>query len=155
VIRTFFSVNGGVNRMSQHDSTTGQLVRKHLALILLPAFFSACAAMEANQAVETEQLLAAAGFQIKLAQSPAQLAHVKTLTQHKLVPHEKDGGVYYVYADATTCKCVYWGNEASYQRYQQLAVQREIADDQRMAAQMNENAAMNWGMWGAGPWWVY
>ncbi len=117
--------------------------------------FVGCASMEANEAIKTESLLAAANFQIKLADTPEQRAQLQTLTQHKLVPHEKDGGVYYVYADATTCKCVYWGNEASYQRYQQFAVQQQIADEQRMAAQMNENAAMNWGMWGAGPWWAY
>ena len=111
--------------------------------------------MEASEARQTEQLLAAAGFKVKLADAPDKLAHAQTLTQHKLVPHEKDGQVYYVYADATTCKCVYWGNEDAYQRYQQLAVQQEIADEQRMAAQMNENAAMNWGMWGPGPWWAY
>ncbi len=111
--------------------------------------------MEADRAKSTEQLLAASGFQVKLADTPDKLAHIQTLTQHQLVPHQKDGEVYYVYADATTCRCVYWGNEASYQRYQQLAVQREIADEQRMTAQMNENAAMNWGMWGPGPWWVY
>ncbi len=126
-----------------------------LALLLPALLLPGCAAMEASRAMDTEQLLAASGFQVKLADTPDKLAHVQTLTQHKLVPHEKDGGVYYVYADATTCKCVYWGNAESYQRYQQLAVQKEIADEQRMAAQMNENAAMNWGMWGPGPWWAY
>ncbi|MFM8443003.1 MAG: hypothetical protein ACKN9W_06620 [Methylococcus sp.] len=125
------------------------------ASLLGAALLSACAAMEASKAVDTEQLLAAAGFQVKLGDAPDKLAHIQSLTQHKLVPHEKDGTNYYVYADATTCKCLYWGNEQSYQRYQQLAVQKEIADEQRMAAQMNENAAMNWGMWGPGPWWVY
>jgi hypothetical protein len=116
---------------------------------------TACAAMEASKTRDTEQLLAAAGFQIKLADTPDTLAHTQTLTQHQLVPHEKDGAVYYVWADVTTCKCIYWGNEQAYQRYQQMAVQKEIADEQRMAAQMNQNAAMNWGMWGAGPWYAY
>ena len=146
--------------MSRHPTSTrppaiGVRAGLRKTWVLLPGLLAACAAMEANQAMETEQLLAAAGFQVKLADTPDKLAHAQTLTQHKLVPHQKDGSVYYVYADATTCKCVYWGNEESYQRYQQLAFQREIADEQRMAAQMNENAAMNWGMWGAGPWWVY
>ena len=132
----------------------GALTRM-LILSLLLGTLAACASMEASEARDTEQVLAAAGFKIKLGDTPEQLAHIQSLTQHKLVPHEKDGGVYYVYADATTCKCLYWGNEAAYQRYQQLALQRQMADDQRMAAQMNENAAMNWGMWGMGPWWVY
>lgn len=111
--------------------------------------------MEASSARKTEQTLAAAGFRIKLGDTPDQMAHIQTLTQHQLVPHEKDGTVYYVYADATTCQCLYWGNEESYQRYQQLALQQQIADEQQSAAMMNQNAAMNWGMWGMGPWMMY
>ena len=126
-----------------------------LGVLLVVSGLAACASMEASKAVQAEQLMAASGFQMKLADTPEKLAHLKTLTQHKLVPHEKDNALVYVYADATTCQCVYWGNEASYQQYQKLAVQEQIADEQRMAAQMNENAAMNWGMWGMGPWWVY
>lgn len=131
------------------------LPRRRALGFCLAGLLAGCAAMEAEQARSTEQLLAAAGFKIKLADTPEKLAHVKTLTQHKLVPHDNNGQVVYVYADATTCQCVYAGSEEAYQRYQQLALQKKIADDQRMAAEMNEDAAMNWGMWGPGPWWVY
>lgn len=133
-----------------HARTAGPAVLFACAVSL-----AGCASMEASETAQTENMLAAANFRIKLADTPEKMAHLKTLTQHKLVPHEKDGQVYYVYADATTCQCVYWGDEAAYQRYQQFAVQQQIADEQRMAAQMNQNAAMNWGMWGPGPWWAY
>ena len=133
-----------------HVRTAGPAV-----LLACTVFLAGCASMEASETAQTENMLAAANFRIKLADTPEKMAHLKTLTQHKLVPHEKDGQVYYVYADATTCQCVYWGDEAAYQRYQQFAVQQQIADEQRMAAQMNQNAAMNWGMWGPGPWWAY
>jgi hypothetical protein len=126
-----------------------------LAFAMLGGLCSSCATMEADRARDTEQLLAAAGFKVKPADTPDKLAHVKSLTQHKLVPHEKDGTVYYVYADATTCRCVYWGPEEAYQRYQRLATQQRIAEDQRMAAEMNEDAAMNWELWGPGYWWAY
>jgi len=126
-----------------------------LVVAMLAGLGSSCATMEADRARDTEQLLAAAGFKVRPADTPEQLAHVKTLTQHKLVPHEKNGTVYYVYADATTCRCVYWGPEEAYQRYQRLAAQQRIAEDQRMAAEMNEDAAMNWELWGPGYWWAY
>lgn len=119
------------------------------------ASLAACATIEASRAEDTEQLLAAAGFRMKPADTPEKLAHVQSLTQHKLVPHSNDGAILYVYADATTCRCVYAGSEEAYQRYQQLALQRQMAADQRIAAEMNEDAAMNWGMWGTGPWWLY
>ena len=109
----------------------------------------------AEKAQKTEQTLAASGFQVKLGTTPEQLAHIQAQTQMQLVPHEKDGSIYYVYADAQNCRCLYWGNEQAYQRYQQFALEKEIADEQRQAAAMNQSASMNWGMWGAGPWWYY
>lgn len=109
----------------------------------------------AEKAQKTEQTLAASGFQIKLGTTPEQLAHIQSQTQMQLIPHEKDGNIYYVYADAQNCRCLYWGNEQAYQRYQQFALEKEIADEQRQAASMNQSASMNWGMWGGGPWWYY
>lgn len=126
-----------------------------ILIFALSQLLSGCAAMEASKARDTESLLAAAGFRIKLADTPEKQAHTQELAQHQLVAHPKDGAVYYVYADATTCHCVYWGNEDAYQRYQQLAVQKQIADEQQSAAMMNQSAAMNWGMWGMGPWYYY
>ena len=79
---------------------------------------------------------------------------MQTLTQRKIISHQRGGKVYYVYADALACKCMYIGNEAAYQRYQQLLVERQIAAQQRLAAEMNMDAAINWGMWGPwDPWW--
>lgn len=117
-------------------------------IIVAVLMLHGCAALDASKAKDTEQLLSAAGFHLQLADTPEKMAHVSELTQHKLVPHEKDGAIIYVYADATSCRCVYAGDEAAYQRYQLLAIQTNIADEQRVAAQTNENAAMNWGMWG-------
>ena len=109
----------------------------------------------AARAIETERLLAAAGFQMKLADTPEKVAHLETLTQRQLVPHQRDGKIYYVYADANYCKCVYVGTEEAYQQYQKLAFQKKIAAQQLQAAEMNQDAAMNWntwGPWGPGPW---
>jgi len=58
----------------------------------------------------------------------------------------------YVYADAKYCNCVYAGDEAAYQRYQKLALEKQTAEDQLIAVQMNEDAAMDWEAWGARPW---
>ena len=107
-----------------------------------------CKMIEKRNARDTEQLLSAAGFKMKLADTPEKTAHLETLTQRKLVPHEQDDETYYVYADDLECQCVYVGNEKAYQEYQKLAVKQEIADEQAMAASMNEGAAMNWGLWG-------
>ena len=115
--------------------------------------FSGCAAIQNQNAMDTERVLAAAGFQMRMADTPEKLTHLKTLTQRNLVAHTYQDKLYYIYADAAYCQCIYVGNEKAYQRYQNLAIKKQIADDQRMAAQMNENASMNWGLWGPwGPW---
>jgi hypothetical protein len=106
--------------------------------------------MEAQQTKDTEQLLAAAGFKMKLADTPSKMAHLKTLTQHKIMPHQKDGTVYYIYADATTCQCFYWGRDKSYQSFMQLQEQQNIADDDRMTAEMNEQEYIDWNTMGYG-----
>jgi hypothetical protein len=118
-------------------------------LVALAVALAGCAAIQKNETDQTEQTLAAAGFQMQPADSPARMAHLQTLTQHKLVPHDKDGEMFYVYADASDCKCIYTGDEAAYQAYQKMAVDERIADDQRMAAEMNEDD-MDWGLWGGG-----
>ncbi len=131
-------------------SSVGGTVRFTAILAILGIILAGCAALQNQQAIETERLLAAAGFQMRFADTPEKLQHLKTLTQRKLTPHQRDDKVYYVYADATSCQCLYVGTEKAYQRYQDLALQKEITEEQRVAAEMNEDAAMDWGMWG--PW---
>jgi hypothetical protein len=61
----------------------------------------------------------------------------------------RDGQPQYVYADPQTCKCFYVGDEQRYQKFQELSLQKKIADEQLSAARANWEASMNW--WG-GPW---
>ncbi len=106
-----------------------------------------------GQVIQTERLLAAAGFQMRLANTPEREAHLAKMTQRQLVPEMQDGSLRYVYADAKYCKCVYVGTEKAYQRYERYALKQRISDQRLAAAQMNEDASMNWGMWGPwGPW---
>jgi hypothetical protein len=100
--------------------------------------------------VTTEQLLAAAGFQKKVADSPAKLAHLETLTPaRKLVVHQRDGQLYYVYADPETCKCLYVGTAAQYQ----LALANRLERDQLVAMQQHpDDDAVIWTLWAPWPW---
>ena len=134
-----------------NNSTINWRPLKGVSIIaILSGFLMSCAAITAQNAEDKEQLLAAAGFKMQLADTPEKLAHLKTLTQQKIVTHEKDGKNYYVYADATTCQCLYIGQDSNYQNFQQLQIQKNIAQEQQMSAEMNDDGAMNWGMWGPG-----
>jgi hypothetical protein len=117
-----------------------------MTVIGMMVLLAGCAAIEREDAEQTEQTLAAAGFQIKLADTPEKMAHLQTLTQHELVMHPADGAVRYIYADARFCQCLYAGDEQAYDAYQRLVQERRIAE-------MNEDAAMNWSLWG--PWGPY
>jgi hypothetical protein len=106
---------------------------------------ASCQAVENQEAQSTEQVLAAAGFQMKEATTPQQLANLEAMTQRKIVIHDQNGQPRYIYADAEGCKCVYVGGGKNYDAFQRLSVNQEIAQD-------NLDAPMEWGMWG--PWLV-
>jgi hypothetical protein len=96
----------------------------------------------------TELLLAGAGFQKKIADTPEKLAHLGTLTPaRRLVAHRRDGQLYYVYADPVMCKCLYVGTPAQYQR----VLEKRLANEQLVAQQelLNEDAVI-WALWA--PW---
>ncbi len=98
--------------------------------------------------VQTEQLLAAAGFDQKLADTPEKLAHLQTLTPaRKLVAQERDGHLYYVYADPDLCKCLYVGTAAQYEQ----AREKQLANDEVVAVQDNLSVPIFWGPWGDWP----
>jgi uncharacterized protein YdbL (DUF1318 family) len=122
-----------------------------VVLVALVVVATGCAAIRKGDVDTQEQLLSASGFQMKLADTPQKLAHLQTMTSQKLVPHTKDGKLYYVYADPEFCKCLFVGNEPAYQKYQQLALQQKLSQERLNAAAMNEEAAMTRGMWG--PYW--
>ena len=117
------------------------MIKKIIAIMTAGILLTGCAAIEKSNAMDTERLLAASGFKMKLANTPEKLANITAMTQRTVVPHDKNGTVYYAYADAEFCKCIYLGTEQNYQQYEKIAVERNIA-------QMNENAAVNWNAWG-------
>jgi len=118
------------------------MLNKMIAMTFTGFLITGCATIEKSDSMDTERLLAASGFKMKFANTPEKLANITAMTQRTVVPHDKNGTLYYAYADAEFCKCMYLGTEKNYQQYEKIAVERNIA-------QMNEDAAMNWGAWGA------
>jgi hypothetical protein len=96
-----------------------------------------------------EQLLSASGFKQIYPTTPAQQARLKNMPQKQVFMISKGPKVYYVYADATGCGCLYAGNQQNYQNFQNLLTQSQIAAEQYRAAQMAE---WDWGTWGGGMW---
>jgi hypothetical protein len=108
-----------------------------IALLALPG----CATIQRSNATDKERELAAAGFQMKYADTQNRLLEIEGLPQRKLTRAPDGNELRFVYADANYCKCLFVGTEQAYDRYQELAVEKEIADE-------HLEASMNWGAWG-------
>jgi len=118
-----------------------------LISVCLMLALAGCAMNRNQKAVEMKRLLAASGFKMRVADTESKLAQLRELPQRKLVAQTWDGKVTYVYVDASNCKCAYVGDEEAYKSFQDLALQRQISEEDRRAAERNEPAGMDWGGW--------
>ena len=122
------------------------LAASFLAAVLLA--LSGCAALHAQGAVNTEDLLAAAGFQKRQADSADQARNLASMPPFRLVVRGMGRDVAYTYADPVNCRCLYIGGPREYVKYQRLATERDMAEGDLWA----ENDGMDWGLWGGGSW---
>ena len=126
----------------------------HLSPIL--AALAACLAAAAcatpqQQAVDRENMLSAAGFAVLPANTPERAASLRDLPPNKVVQRIRGGSVRYVYADPLVCACLYVGDQVAFGSYQQVVLQRRLADEQALTAQLNQGA-WDEGPWGGGFW---
>ena len=127
----------------------------NLILILLAAatglVVGGCAEMGSGNTIS---LLSAAGFRARTPETPKQQQLYAALPPYHVERATVKGkGAFYVYKDEKA-GVAYVGREQEYQRYQQLAIQQQIAQDQYMAAQMQADAAWGWyGAWGPRAFW--
>ena len=119
----------------------------NLISVFLMLALAGCAMNRNQKAVEMERLLKASGFKMKTADTASKLAQLKELPQRKLVAQNWGGKVRYVYADASICKCAYVGDEEAYKTFQDLALERQISDEDRRAAERDNPADMDGGGW--------
>ena len=106
-----------------------------------------------QQVTGKEDLLSAAGFIPKPANTPQLVAQLNHLPPHKFVQTTHNGQPIWLYADPTICSCLYAGNAHAYDTYRHEVFEKHLANEQEETAQMNADAAMDWGMWG--PWAPY
>lgn len=117
-----------------------KVLLKGCLVLILGLALAGCATMNRETAQEMETQLEASGFKMQRADTAEKMDHLLTLPQHKISKHKKDNAVYYTYADATYCKCLYMGDEAAYQEY--LDISRAPSQDY-----VHEKSPMNWDTW--------
>jgi hypothetical protein len=111
------------------------MTRQLVLAVIAAVSVTGCAALQAQDARATEQLLVQAGFQAKAADTPEKTAQLQRLTPGKIIRREQDGQASYIYVDPSVCKCVYAGTEQQYQEYRKLVRQRVIADETKVVTE--------------------
>jgi hypothetical protein len=101
--------------------------------------------------MRTEHLLSEAGFNIVPATTPELQARLKAIPAYKVTMVQRDGKAYFVYPDVTQ-NVLYVGQNAQYQRYQQLREQHQVGQAPLNAAEVNADWGA-WGTWGGEGWW--
>lgn len=132
-------------------------MKSTLVLVGVILVVSGCGYMQRQKAKQTEPMLSAAGFKMKLADTPEKLAKIQAMPQLKLKPLKRGGKLYFAYADAEGCKCMYLGDQAAYQRYQNLLLDQRVAQESEETAAMDQDAAIIdedavWESWGFDVW---
>ncbi len=99
-----------------------------------------------QQVSHREDLLAAAGFEVRPADSPHRVAAMKRLPPDKFVMKVVNGNPVYLYADPLDCNCVYFGTQQNWDAYKQEMFAKQLANEAQMTAIMNQEE------WDMGPW---
>jgi hypothetical protein len=128
-------------------------LRTTIAVIGCGALLAACASQQ-ERASAKDDMLSAAGFTILPANTPERRLELQTLPPNKVVQKVQGDKVVFLYADPYACGCLYIGDQAAWNTYRKQQFEANLAREQQMTAQMNEQAAWDWGPWGPG-WWRY
>jgi hypothetical protein len=120
-------------------------IMKKLFIFLVSALLLAsCAGVGSSN---TKRLLSASGFQPKTPQNAKQTELYNSMEPYKLYNKEINGKMLYGYKDPDQ-GVVYVGGPKEHEQYQKYAVEQQLAQDQRVAAEMQMEAAYGWGSWG-------
>jgi hypothetical protein len=128
---------------------TNNVTRVILALlvVVIGAALAGCATGPAGSSAPSQaDLLRQAGFRSHAPNSSQKLAYINTLPAKKVVLNQyNEKPVYLVCTDPDSKQC-YLGDRAAYERYQQLAIQQSISDDQRNIQERRWDPEA-WQMW--------
>ena len=106
-----------------------------LAAVLGIALVGCAAAPSSSLPKSQDDLLTAAGFTSYTANTPQSLAYLKTLPPQEIVQHRYKGTSRYLVCTDQNSRACYVGDEAAFQRYQNLANQADIAARKRTVSQ--------------------
>jgi hypothetical protein len=95
------------------------LKRIRILMILAPGMFLAlagCSGAPVNKILQAEEALIRAGFQLKMADTPAKVERISRIPQKKVVRAMIKDQEVYLWADAAGCRCYYKGTRQNYEQ---------------------------------------
>src|ERR1700704_3547032 len=113
--------------------------------LAVAVILTGCATIRSSGARSTEQLLAAAGFVMRPADTAERQQRPAARPPHRLQRAAQEGEGGQTYTDPDGCKCLYVGGPKEYSEYQHLRRERQIAADEAWGAHV---ADMDWNLWG-------
>jgi hypothetical protein len=118
-----------------------------LMTAVVSIFLVGCAIAPYGHAGRSQsELLQEAGFTAYTPKTPEKLAYLNTLPAKKVVSNKYQGQTHYLVCTDPDSKQCYLGDKAAYQRYQQLAIQESIAEDQRKISEEHSDPEF-WRLW--------
>ena len=118
--------------------------------IFLIAAMASCTGTQNAPATETQKRLKSTGFKIRRADTPEKMEHLSTLPQNRLLPTKRDEVIYYFFADAKGCECLYTGTEKEYQRYLELGTKKSSTRKEsniREEPTVDQAMDIKWNLW--------
>lgn len=123
-------------------------MRSLLSLAAVAILLTACETADDNRAATTEVLLAAAGFDIKKADTAEQQSAQEALKQRWIVRDRRDGETVYIDANASSCGCLCIGSGAHYERYRALAETSQAKGVEKLdAVDADQSSEPHWSLW--------
>ena len=116
-----------------------------IGVISLLALTVGCSTTSSTQ--NKESMLVASGFKVITPKTPAQQQKLQQLPPGHVAMINKNGRTYYIFPDAAHNQA-YVGGPQEYQAYQQLRVANNIAQENVETAEMYQDSAMEWSLWG-------
>jgi hypothetical protein len=124
---------------------------KSLTLVLLSsiaavaAMLVGCATTQSTQ--NREAMLVASGFKVITPKTPTQQQKLQKLPPGKVTMIQKAGKTYYIFPDPAHNQA-YVGGPKQYRHYQDLRVSNNLAQENLETAEMYQDSAMEWSLWG-------
>ena len=86
--------------------------------VIAAALLFAAPALAQQEAIDMR--LRSAGFTVRPATTPQEMAHLKRVPPRSMLSRTDQGRRYYVYADPDYCKCVFVGDEQALRTFKDM-----------------------------------